>query len=136
MANLVFYILFVYLSNPGKYQGQISQGNSEKPVAFPRIEVLLMQKNLIALFTVVVSILYRVVTVILIYFLKKNCYFNAYVAVCQWRQFRGPLRSKNIFLIFLKDVTFFVLSRHRVTFYFQFITRLTGFWLWGYLEKK
>jgi len=52
LANLVFYILFVYLSNPGKYQGQISQGNSEKPVAFPRIEVLLMQKTEVYFFPV------------------------------------------------------------------------------------
>ncbi len=48
----IFFYFYIYFSNPEKYYGQISPGNSEKQVPFPRIEVLLMQKKLSVLFPV------------------------------------------------------------------------------------
>jgi len=47
-ANLVLFIFNLFTFQ--KYQGHISLGNCKKPVPFPRIEVLLMQKNLRLLF--------------------------------------------------------------------------------------
>jgi len=49
-ANLVLFIFNLFTFQ--KYQGHISLGNCEKPVPFPTIEVLLMQKNLRLLFSV------------------------------------------------------------------------------------